>query len=286
MRLSHKWSLQCRQTVPAQSISTAIWPKSFGIYQIGNDIELLKHVTSANAACGFHAGDPVTMMRFAALARDAGISLGAHPGFHDLEGFGRRPIAMDFDEIKAMVIYQIAALQGLAKSAGISVTHVKPHGALSNLAAKDRTYAQAIAEAIRQLDTELIYVVQFGSQMHEIACELEMKFAREGYADRRYGDDGNLASRHIEDAVIADPQAAARQALDMVLNNQVRALSGKTLNIHVDTICVHSDKPSAVPVACEVRRALHNSGIAVIPLDHMTLPESKTCSAQSSTLTG
>ena len=249
--------------------------EGFGVYEIGNDSELLKLVTSANAACGFHAGDPATMLRFAGQARAAGVSLGAHPGFHDLQGFGRRAITMDFDEIRAMVLYQVSALQGIAKSVGLSVTHVKPHGALANMAAKDRVYAKAIAEAMKALDPELIFVTHFGSQMHEVACELDLRYAREGYADRGYSDDGNLASRQLPGSVISDPEVAAQQALDMVFNQQVRSISGKTLGVHADTICVHSDKPTAVAIACAVRGGLERAGVTVVPLDRMELPRGK-----------
>ena len=255
--------------------------ESFGIYEIGNDAELLKLVASANAACGFHAGDPMTMLRFAEQAQSAGASLGAHPGFPDLEGFGRRAMKMDFEDVKAMVLYQVSALQGMAKSVGLAVTHVKPHGALANIAAKDRTYALGIGEAIKSLDPELIFVAHFGSQMHEIACELGLRYAREGYADRRYSDDGNLASRNLPNSVVTDPDDARQQALDMVFNHQVRSITGKLLTVHVDTICVHSDKPGAVAVAAAVRRGLEDRGVAVVPLDRMALPRGKDAAADS-----
>jgi len=244
--------------------------EGFGIYDIGNDKELLEFITAANAACGFHAGDPLIMARFAKLARAAGVSLGAHPGFPDLQGFGRRRMSMTAEEIRAMLAYQIGAIQAIAHAAGTHVTHVKPHGALANMAAEDSTYANAIAEAIRATDPALIYIVHYGSQMHAAAQKHGIRFAREGYADRRYGDDGNLAPRSLPDAVISAPEEALEQSLRMIRQGEIATITGKIIKVEIDTICVHGDWPAAVPVAATVRRGLEAAGIEVVPI---TRPE-------------
>ncbi len=261
--------------------------EGFGAYDIGADEPLLAIITDANAACGFHAGDPLVMTRFAARAKAASVGLGAHPGFPDLQGFGRRRMAMTHDEIKAMVIYQIGALQAVARAAGTTVTHVKPHGALSNMAAADPVYADAIAEAILATDPGLIYVVHFGSQMHRSAMKFGVPFAREGYADRRYDNDGNLAPRSMAAAVISDPADAAEQALRMVRDGTVATVGGDILDVEIDTICVHGDQPGAVPVAAAVRAALEAEGYTVGALqrDRFTLPAARQPRNQSAALT-
>ncbi len=245
--------------------------ESFGAYTIGNDGALLKSITTANVACGFHAGDPTVMHDFVLAAAGAKVSIGAHPGFSDLQGFGRRPIHMKPAEVEYMVAYQIGALQALARYAGLRITHVKPHGALANMAAKDAAYAEAIARAIKVVDNSLIYLVLYRSEMHKAGERLGLAIAREGYADRLYEDDGNLAARSVPGAVIADPQAAAAQAVRMARDGEIVARSGRRLEVQIDSICVHGDEPSAVPVAAAVRAGLEAAGIAVLPLDQMPL---------------
>ena len=245
--------------------------EGFGAYDIGNDAELLKIVTSANVACGFHAGDASTMRRTVLLAKELGVGIGAHPGFNDLWGFGRRQIRMRAEELEYMIAYQIAALEGMARYAGISVTHVKAHGALSNMAAVDESYAMAIGRAIKTINANLIYVAQYGTQLHRAAERLGLRVAREGYADRRYGDDGNLAPRSVPGTVLRDPAEAAAQALRLVQEGTAIAMSGKPVSIQVDTLCIHGDEPSAVDVAHAVRAGLTQAGVGVVPLSAMQL---------------
>src|SRR5215510_13597094 len=179
--------------------------EGWGAYDIGNDAELMTIIKSASVACGFHAGDPNTMHRLCLLAKENGVSLGVHPGFNDLWGFGRRRIVMKPVDLEYMVAYQIGALQAMATYAGLKVTHLKAHGALNNMAAEDEAYAMAIGRAIRAVDREIIYVVLSGSQMEKAAVRLELRLAREGFPDRHYDDGGNLASRSIGGTVIKDP---------------------------------------------------------------------------------
>jgi UPF0271 protein len=243
--------------------------EGWGAYDIGNDDALMGIVTSANVACGFHGGDANTMHRIVMLAKERGVSIGAHPGFNDLWGFGRRQIRMDASELEYMVAYQIGALQAMATYAGLPVTHLKAHGALSNMAAVDESYAMAIGRAIKTVDPRLIYVALAGSQLEKAADRLGLKLAREGYCDRRYDDDGNLASRAIPGTVLRDPEAASQQAVRLATEGEVAAMSGKILKIQVDTLCVHGDEPSAVAVGTAVRAALEKAGLRVATLPEM-----------------
>jgi len=243
----------------------------FGAYDIGNDAALLKIVRSANVACGFHAGDPVVMRRLVLRAREEGVSIGAHPGFNDLWGFGRRRIEMNPDELESMVAYQIGALQAMATYAGLKVTHLKPHGALSNMAAEDRGLALAIGRAMKTVDPGIIYVALAGSEMAAAAVELGLPLACEAFADRLYEDDGNLTSRKIDGSVIHDPAAARARAVAMVEEQAVTSRHGKRIPCRIDSICVHGDEPTAVTVARAVREGLEQAGIEVVPLPQMDL---------------
>ncbi len=243
--------------------------EGFGAYDIGNDAALLKIVRSANIACGFHASDPVIMQRLVTLAKAQGVSLGAHPGFNDLWGFGRRQILMNTQELEYMVAYQIGALQAMACYAGDPVTHVKPHGALNNMAATDEAMAMAIGRAIKTVDASLIFVAPAGSAMVTAAHRLGLPLAREGFADRRYEDDGTLTPRRISGSVLADAAEAATQVLRMVQAGEVVSRQGNTISMRVDTICVHGDEPSAVVVAGAVRQQLEAAGVAVVRLPDM-----------------
>jgi UPF0271 protein len=240
--------------------------ESFGAYEIGNDAELLRFVSSANVACGFHAGDPGVMHRFVLAAKTAGVAIGAHPGFPDLQGFGRRPMHLKPAEVEHMVAYQIGALQAMAAYAGLRVGHVKAHGALSNMAARDHQYAMAIGRAIQAVDASLVYVVHYGSQMQRAAETLGLQMAREGYADRAYDDDGNLAPRSAPGAVIHSPEAALAQTLRMVRDGEIVSRTGKVLEVEIDTVCVHGDEPTAAAVAAHVRQGLEATGVRVTPL--------------------
>jgi UPF0271 protein len=245
--------------------------EGFGAYDIGNDEPLLSIVNSANVACGFHAGDPSVMHSLVTRARAHGVSIGAHPGFNDLWGFGRRRIDMKPADLEYSIAYQIGALQGIAAYAGVKVTHVKPHGALYNMAAENEDYALAIGRGIKTVDPALIYVLLSGSAMEKAAERLGLRYAREGFVDRLYEDDGNLTSRKIEGAVIRDPKFAAERVVRMVLEGEITSRQGTKIKRRVDTLCVHGDEPTAVAVAKATREALIAAGVRVVPLPEMQL---------------
>jgi 5-oxoprolinase (ATP-hydrolysing) subunit A len=242
--------------------------EGFGAYSIGNDEGLLPLIKSANVACGFHGGDASTMHRFCMLAKQHGVSIGAHPGFNDLWGFGRRPIQMKPADLEHMVAYQIGALQGMARYAGLTVTHLKAHGALSNMASVDKAYAEAIARAVQVVDASIIFVVLPGTELEKAGLKLGLAIAREGFADRQYEDDLTLSLRSIPGTVIQDPALAAAQALRMARDGEVVSRHGKVLKLPVDTICMHGDEPTAIAVGRAVNAALSAANIRVV-----TLPE-------------
>ena len=245
--------------------------EGFGAYDIGDDAGLLKIIRSASIACGFHAGDPVTMQRLVTQAVAEGVSIGAHPGFNDLWGFGRRRIDMNPRELEYMIAYQIGALQAMACYAGAKDTHLKSHGALNNMAAEDFELALAIGRAIKTVDRDIIYVALAGSEMEKAAQELGLPLAREGFCDRLYDDDGNLTSRKIAGSVLHDPEVVKERVVKMVLNDEIISRNGKSPRVHLDTLCVHGDEPSGVIVARAAREGLEEAGIRVIPLSEMTL---------------
>ena len=239
--------------------------EGFGAYRKGHDEELLGIVTSANVACGFHGGDATIMHNLAAHAKERGVGLGAHPGFNDLWGFGRRTIQMNAPDLEYLVAYQIGALQGLAAYSGSPIRHVKAHGALYNMAAKDESYANAIARAVHTIDAKLIFVGLPGSELQKAAEKHGLAFAREGFCDRLYSDDGSLMPRSVAGSVIGDPAAAAAQAVRLA-NGEVITATGARLKFQVDTLCVHGDEPTAVKVASAVRSALEEAGFALAPM--------------------
>lgn len=243
--------------------------EGWGAYDIGDDAALMRIIASASVACGFHAGDHNTMHRICVLAKELGVSIGAHPGFNDLWGFGRREIKMKPSDLEYMTAYQIGALQAIARYAGLTVTHLKAHGALSNMAANDAGYAMAIGRAIKAVDPEIIYVALAGSEMEKAGRKLGLRVAREGFADRQYEEDGNLASRSIPGTVYREPGKAVEQAVRMVESGEVVTRSGKVIKVEVDTICVHGDEPSAVEVAKAVRTGLDKAGVEVVTLPAM-----------------
>jgi UPF0271 protein len=245
--------------------------EGWGAYDIGNDAELMQIIKSASVACGFHAGDPNTMHRLCMLAKENGVSVGVHPGFNDLWGFGRRRIQMKPADLEYMVAYQIGALQAMAAYAGLKVTHLKPHGALNNMAAEDKGYAMAIGRAIKAVDRDIIYVATFGSEMEKAAQKLDLPLALEGFADRQYDDDGSLTSRSVPGSVLKDPAAAAERVLRLVLDGEIVSRTGKLIKANVHTICVHGDEATGVAVARGVRDALEKAGVAVVPLTEMKL---------------
>ncbi len=244
--------------------------EGFGAYDIGDDAGILKVISSANIACGYHAGDPITMHRVVRLAVQEGVSIGAHPGFNDLWGFGRRRIDMRTDDLEYMVACQIGSLQAMACYAGAKVTHLKPHGALNNMAAENAEYAAAIGRAIKVVDRDIIYVALAGSQMEKVGRELGLKVAVEGFCDRQYDDDGNLTSRKLPGAVHKDPAVAMRQVLEMIVNGRIVSRNGKHIPCKIDSLCVHGDEPTGVAVATAVRKGLEAAGVKVLPLTEMS----------------
>ncbi|CEJ14388.1 LamB/YcsF family protein [bacterium YEK0313] len=240
--------------------------EGFGPWQMGDDAAMLDIVTSANVACGWHAGDPIIMHRTAEIAKAKGVSIGAHPGFGDLWGFGRRVIRGDsMADLEKQMAYQIGAMQALAVLAGHKVTHVKAHGALGNMSNDDEDVALAIGRAIKGVDSSLVYVVMPGLPTERAAERLGLAMAREVFADRTYDDNGNLTSRKKEGAVIHDAALAAERVLRMVEDQEVVTVTGKVLKVAIDTICVHGDNPAAVAMARTVRQRLEAAGIAVKP---------------------
>jgi UPF0271 protein len=240
--------------------------ESFGAWHLGDDEAMLDIVSSANVACGFHAGDPSVMFRTAETARRKGVALGAHPGFNDLHGFGRRVIRGDSPaEIERMIAYQIGALQGVAALAGHKVTFVKVHGSLNNMANEDEDLAMAIARAIKGVDSSLIHVCMPGLLMEKATAALGLPMVREFFADRTYEDNGNLTSRKKPGSVLHDAEAAAERVLRTLQDKAITTTSGKRIPIEIDTICVHGDEPSAVVMARTVRAKLEQNGFTIAP---------------------
>jgi UPF0271 protein len=241
--------------------------EGFGAWTMGADAEVLAFVTSANIACGFHAGDPTVMDRTVLLAVRAGVAIGAHPGHLDLRGFGRRPITSAPDEIEHDVLYQVGALMAFARAHGQALSHVKPHGALYNQAAEDDTVASAVARAVARAGRELVLVGLASTETMRRAAEREgLRFAAEAFADRRYAKDGTLQSRRVPGAVIVDPDDAARQAVAIARDGRVLAADGTSISLRADTLCLHGDNPAALANAAAVRRALAGAGVEVRPL--------------------
>jgi UPF0271 protein len=245
--------------------------EGFGAYEIGDDAAILKIIGSASIACGFHAGDATTMHRVIGEAKREGVSIGAHPGFNDLWGFGRRRIDMRADDLEYMIAYQIGALQALAAYSDVKVTHLKPHGALNNMAAENSGYALAIGRAIKAVDPSIIYVALAGSEMEKAGHALGLRVAVEGFCDRLYDDDGNLTSRKLPGSVIKDPEAAAKRTVEMVVNKEITSRNGKQIPCKLHTLCVHGDEPTGVAVARAVRAGLEAAGVKLVPLPDMPL---------------
>ena len=237
--------------------------ESYGAWKMGDDAALLDIVTSANIACGFHAGDWDVMADTmqAAVARDVGI--GAHPGFPDLHGFGRQRMKMATSSLQNLVRYQVGAAQAMAKAAGGAVRHLKLHGALANMASEDEAMARACYEAALSVAPDIIIMVLAGTAQQRAASTLGCPVACEIFADRAYNDDATLVDRSLPGAVIHDPDLAGKRMADMVREGAILTQSGKRIETRIDTICLHGDTPSAVRIAAEVRRALQDSGVAL-----------------------
>ena len=240
--------------------------ESFGPWNMGDDEAMLDIVTTANVACGFHAGDPEIMLKTVERAKARGVAVGAHPGFHDLQGFGRRQIqGLTAREVEAMLAYQIGALQAVATMAGHRVTHVKVHGALSNMSMTDDALAGALARAVRAVDPALVFVVIPLTALERAGEAANLKLAREIYADRAYEDDGTLVSRKKPGAVLHDAETVAARVVRMVEERAIVSVNGKRLPLAIDTVCIHGDSPGAVAMARAVRARLSAAGIAIEP---------------------
>lgn len=237
--------------------------ESFGQWRMGDDAAMLDIVTSANVACGFHAGDPAGILRTLKAAKAKGVTIGAHVAYPDLVGFGRRNMDVASDELTADVIYQIGALQALAHAAGTAVRYVKPHGALYNTIAHDKRQALAVIEAIRTVDPNLVLVALAGSSLIELARNEGLTCIAEAFADRAYTPQGTLVSRREAGAVLHDAEQVAQRMLRLVKSGTVEAIDGSITRIEAESICVHGDSPGAIQMAREVRQLLEQSGVSL-----------------------
>ena len=228
-----------------------------------NDPLLLKIVNSANIACGYHAGDKTTMEKTIKISKENSVSIGAHPSFNDPENFGRKRLNLPYGEITKLIVDQINILSNIAITSGIKVTHVKPHGALNNMACEDYELAKIISDSIIQVNKDLIFLVPTGSQMERAGKKLGMKIATEIFADRNYEDNGNLVSRSKSNAMITDPEIAKKHVIKMVENQALNCYSGKQIPCKIDSVCVHGDGKSAVNTAKEIRVGLVKSGVTL-----------------------
>jgi UPF0271 protein len=240
--------------------------ESFGVWTLGDDAHVLDHVTSANVACGFHAGDPQVMLATVRAAHDRRVAVGAHPGYPDLVGFGRRAMACTPDEVYAFCLYQIGALAALCRAEGVPLCHVKAHGALYNQSAKDPNLARALARATRDAAPALILLGLPRSQHEAAARETGVPFAAEAFADRAYQADGSLVARAHEGSVLHDPEAIATRVIRMITEGTVETAQGEAVTIRADSICVHGDNPAARRILEMVRRALDEAGVHVSTL--------------------
>lgn len=240
--------------------------ESFGRYTLGLDDQVIPLVSSVNVACGMHAGDPVVMRKTVKLAADAGVAVGAHPGYPDLQGFGRRDMALSPDEAYAYLLYQVGALQAFCHAQGVRVHHVKPHGQLYNRAAVDPALAEALAQAVYDADPNLVLVGLANGELISAGQKVGLRTAQEFFADRNYTDEGLLVSRKLENAVITDEDFAVARVVRAVKEGTIEAASGKTIAVQADTVCVHGDNAHALAFAGKIRAALAEAGIEVKPV--------------------
>lgn len=243
--------------------------ESFGRYTIGSDDRIIPLITSANIACGFHASDPVVMMKTVNMVKKAGTGAGAHPGYPDLMGFGRRNMNVSHEEAKSYTLYQISALGGMCKAAGVKLSHVKPHGAMYNMAGKDYELSKAICEAIKEYDPSLIVMGLAGSQMVKAARDMGLKTAEEVFADRAYEEDGSLVARSKPGAMIEDEDEAIARVVRMIKEGKVQAITGNDIDIKADSVCVHGDGEKALLFVEKIRKALTDEGIEICPLEEV-----------------
>ena len=238
-------------------------------HSIKNDPDLLNIVNSANIACGYHAGDEETMNMVVKISKSNGVSIGAHPSFNDPENFGRKRINLSSSEVNKLIIDQYEILQKIAQKHNQNVTHIKPHGALNNMACEDFELAFTIAKAINNIDKNIIFLVPTGSQMEIAAKKIDMKIACEIFADRNYEDDGNLVSRSKDHALITDPEIAKKHVLSMVKNQALNCYSGKQIPCEIDSVCIHGDNQSSLATAKSIRENLMSNGLILKPLNKM-----------------
>jgi UPF0271 protein len=238
-------------------------------HSIENDPELLNIVNSANIACGYHAGDEETMNMVIKISKSNGVSIGAHPSFNDLENFGRKRINLTSSEINKLITNQYEILQKVAQKHNEKVTHIKPHGALNNMACENFELANTIAKAINNIDKNIIFLVPTGSQMEIAAKKLNMKIACEIFSDRNYEDDGNLVSRSKDHALITNPEVAKKHVLSMVKNQALNCYSGKQIPCEIDSVCIHGDNQSSLATAKSIRENLMSNGLILKPLNKM-----------------
>lgn len=240
--------------------------ESFGSYRIGEDEKVMPYITSANVACGWHAGDPMIMARTLELAAKHGVAVGAHPGYPDLLGYGRRNMDTFPGEVRNYILYQIGALDAFARTAGVKLQHVKPHGAMYNLAARDEKTAREVIEAVKAYDPGLILVTLAGSLCARMALEAGLRVAAEVFPDRAYVSNGQLAPRSMTGAVIHDPERVRARVLKLVKTGMMTSIDGHEMAVKADTLCVHGDTPGAWQLAKTIREALEASGIRVVPM--------------------
>ena len=234
-----------------------------------HDPDLLKIVNSANVACGYHAGDKNTMNQVIKISKENGVSIGAHPSFNDPENFGRKRLNLSSNEIRKLIIDQYEILQDIAQRHGEIVSHIKPHGALNNMACEDIELATILAKVINEIGKDIIYLVPTGSKMEEAAKVLNMKIACEIFADRNYEDDGNLVSRKKHNALITDPEIAKKHVVSMVKNQTLNCHSGKQIPCEIDSVCIHGDNESSLATAKIIRKNLLDNGLKLVPLNKM-----------------
>lgn len=237
--------------------------EGFGSFKVGMDREILGVVTSANIACGWHAGDPVIMEETVNLSREKGVAVGAHPGYPDLMGFGRRNINVTPEEVRAYIKYQVGALKAFAVSEGIELQHVKPHGAMYNMAAKDYSLALGIAQGIKQVDENLILLGLAGSEMIKAGKDVGLKVASEVFADRAYTNEGTLVPRSVKGAIIHDKDEAIGRVIRMIKEGKVKSIDGLDIDIEAQSICVHGDNPEALEFVVEIKKTLEGEGIEI-----------------------
>jgi UPF0271 protein len=240
--------------------------ESFGVYKLGRDAEVMDFITSANIACGWHAGDPMVMDQTVRMAKEKGVAVGAHPGYPDLMGFGRRRLDLSASEIENYLLYQMGALYAFAKAYGLPLQHMKAHGTLGNVAFVDLEVSKAIARAALRFGKDIIFVALAGTVMVQAAKEVGARYVEEVYADRVYNPDGTLQSRKIPGSVIQDPEKAARQALTIVKEGHVIAHDGTKVRVKAESLCVHGDTPTATAILQKIREEFKKAAIAVKPM--------------------